>query len=205
MNKLFIFCCSLVFLASGCSTSIIIEKPKQRISEMLIVIEEPNFSVGVKGKNGVVEFNPRIQALVQLYKFQFNSTTKSNFVKVMKDNGITTKLIFVPYGSSLTSQPLKLITKKDKYSWDYALWMRHTKGIYSCVRRTCEPQYVINSKLYELKSDKLLWATQESGRVYYGIKSWKYGIIYERLLERLSNDGIIDLKGNDPLINIDSE
>lgn len=209
MNKLFILCCSLVFITSGCNTkydtSIIIEKPKHRISEMLVVIEEPNFSVRGKEKNGVLEFNPKAQTSLELYKLKFSSTTKSNFVKVMKDNGITTKLIFVPSGSSATTQPLKLITKKNRDNWNYILWMRHTKGMYRCRKRICNSYFLINSKLYDLRSDKLVWATQESGKVYYGVKPWKDGVIYENLLESLSNDGIIDLKGKDPLVVIDSK
>lgn len=188
----------LAFGISGCgpayNRSVVKERPSQNIKQMLILIEAPRFSAQNLGKGA--------DSALMRYQIRMQGAIRSDFVRVMKDNGISAKLMhstMVPIDA-----PLATIDKKDLSDFPYVLLVRHVKGLAQCNRIDghCEAYFQTELKLFEAASSRMIWSAQESGGTHYGYVVWEDGRMYRDILAQLHVDGMISLPNDEPTINV---
>jgi hypothetical protein len=203
---LFIVSGILFFVISGCApaynNSIVIERPKQPIKQVLIIIEQPSFSSPTKESDGTLTVNTPVEIAINRYRTNLNVSTKKNFVKVMSDNSINSKLIFMPALSN-PKLIINLLPLEEQKKWQYILLIRHVKGMSNCRYGQCDAFFQMEAKIIDSTSFKTIWNAKESGSTYYGDKVWQDGRMYKYLLERLNVDNMIKLENIEPIIQID--
>lgn len=197
MKNIFFFIFSIIFI-TGCApaynNSIVIEKPQQPLKDMLVVVEQPFFSP----KNGD---NLKINSALFTYNINMNKAASENFVQVMSDNGIHSKLIFVMPVFNNSIHPLTLIPNEEQNKWSHVLWLRHVKGKWVSSYGNYNVFFQFEAKIFDTNTKKMIWDANESdsGR-YYGYFDWKNGQMYRDILYRLNEDKMIELNSSIPKI-----
>lgn len=203
-----LYCIALITILSGCGPllrhSTIIEKPDQKIKSFIIAIEHPNYSASYSESDGILRTNSSQQDAINEYRTNFYKGVNENFVRIMKDNGITTKLVFVPSTQQVTSKSLNVLSSEDLDKWPYVLWIRHQRGkVLTSYRKHAvyvTAYFQIMAMLYDTKSHRMIWKAEDDSKVFYNHMVWISGRIYKDLLIRLNSDGIISLPTAEPII-----
>lgn len=195
----------MIVVITGCTPaynqSMIIERPDRNLESLLIVIEEPAFSAPASEKEGVLKVDSKSGTALDRYRSGFYQAVRRDFVRVMGDNGISSKLVFVtPLGAS--GSPLDGLSTEDRSQWPYALAIRHVRGISQCRYGACEAFFQTEARLFETAKGRLIWSAHGEGGQFYGQKVWSDGRMYKFLLDRLGADGIIKIRGSGPAINL---
>lgn len=170
---------------------------------MLIVIEQPAFAPPHDNNNTTMTQNLSIQGALFTYNVRMNKAAKENFVRVMSDNGIHSKLIFVRPVFDNTTQLLNVIPHEEEKNWQYVLWLRHVKGNARTSYNNSIVGFQLETKIFDTNTTKMIWNAKEADLgYYYGYLDWESGQLYRDILYRMSEDKMIELNSIVPKVNI---
>jgi hypothetical protein len=203
--KLFSFIIILVtILLSGCSTtrnkSVVITPLQEPIKEILIIVEQPMYAPDPNKKHHREKTEVAKYVSIINYNNIFPTKVKTDFVKVMQDNGIESKLYLVPPSSEAS---FNNIPQDQAKKWSHAMLIRHLGGITKCKYNRCRADYLSTAQIYDTDTGKTIWKSHvENGGAWYSRRSWELGHPYRDLLKKLDKDKLIQLPGNTPIINL---